>query len=204
MAVGLLAAGLVLGAPAGTVLATRYRAHAVGGSGMAPTLRPGSVVLTEPVPADTVQRGDLLLLDAPDDRAPGPVVLRLIGTGGDRVACCGAGGLRRNGALVAEPYALGGGREFGVQVNPHRLFVLGDNRTGALDSRVPELFGQGDGTLAEGAVLGRVVWASGSAVPAPGSGTATALVRVAAAGAVLFLLGLLGLPVALLAARRRC
>ncbi|MCU7825900.1 hypothetical protein KSNIM_30515 [Kitasatospora sp. DSM 101779] len=170
---------------------------------MAPTLRPGSVVLGEPVPTSALRHGDLLLLEAPDGGAPGPVVLRLLGVGGDRVACCGPDGLRRNGALVAEPYTVGGGRDFGVQVNPHRLFVLGDDRDGALDSRVPEPFGQGDGTLAEGAVLGRVAWASGGTSSAPGSGAATALVDVTAAGVVLFLLGLLGLPVALLATRRR-
>ncbi|WP_431677356.1 signal peptidase I [Kitasatospora sp. KL5] len=207
VAAGMLAAGLAAAAPAATVLATRYELRAVSGPAMAPTLEPGGVVLTERASAADVRRGDLLLLDVPVDPAGTPTglqVKRLIGTGGDSLGCCGANGLRRNGERIDEPYARGTARTFSVHVRPHRLFVLGDNRDDSIDSQIPDSFGDvADGTIADSTVRGRVVWASDSTVDAPGAGSVRTLVRVTGAGTTLTLLGLLALPVTLLATRRR-
>ncbi len=87
-------------------------------------------------------------------------VLRVIGVGGDRVTCCTAAGqVSVNGTALAEPYlatgAAGAERPFVVTVPPGRLFVLGDDRATAVDSRThpPST----DGTVSTGDVVGRVV-----------------------------------------------
>lgn len=208
VATGLLLGGAVIAGSAAGVLAARYDVHRVSGAGMAPTLRPGDAFFTGPAPAATLGHGDVLLLDVPPvgPGAPGGLtVKRLVGTGGDRIASYGQDGrdlLRRNGVAVDEPYASGRGADFETEVRPHRLFVLGDNRSDSVDSRMPTDFGNSDGTLADTTVRGRVVWASGGTVDAPGGGTVTTLLALIAAGTVLAALGLLGLPVVLVAARR--
>lgn len=94
----------------------------------------------------------------PDD-AEGHLVKRVIGRGGDRVACCDAEGrLTVNGVPVEERYLYPGDapsiEEFEVDVPTGRLWVMGDHRSNSGDSRV-------HGFVPESAVTGRafaVLW----------------------------------------------
>ncbi len=71
-----------------------------------------------------------------------PMVKRVVGVGGDRVACCDREGrLTVDGRPVDEPYLHARGddsqRAFeATRVPAGKLFLLGDNRQASLDSRV--------------------------------------------------------------------
>ena len=87
-------------------------------------------------------------------------VLRVIGVGGDHVTCCTASGqVSVDGTDLAEPYLATGAAHdetpFDVTVPAGRLFVLGDDRATAVDSRTHPA--SGDGTVSTGDVVGRVV-----------------------------------------------
>ncbi|SBW27653.1 signal peptidase I [Candidatus Protofrankia californiensis] len=103
----------------------------------------------------------VLGLGAPSDK---DFIKRVIGVGGDTVACCDAQGrVTVNGRPLDEPYVyenspIGGGREFDpVKVPPGELWVMGDHRSESSDSRV-------NGTIPESKVVGRAfvrVWPLG-------------------------------------------
>ncbi|MFD9126606.1 signal peptidase I [Kitasatospora sp. NPDC059571] len=207
-AAAVLAAGPAVAVPAVKELTTRYRSVSVTGAAMAPALAAGDRALVAPVRPADIRDGDIVLVDVPEfTGGNGPSIKRVIGTGGDRLACCGGTGdqVRRNGALLVEPYARGGTRGFDLTVEQHRLFLLGDNREDSVDSQRPELFRhQVDGTVPDGAVLGRVVWTTAGAVGGPQERRVSALMLRTAVGVVLTLAGAIALPLALvLAARRR-
>lgn len=68
------------------------------------------------------------------------LVKRVIGVGGDEVACCSEGGqIVVNGEPIDEPYIREGtvpsGMEFRVIVPSGHLWVMGDNRSNSEDSR---------------------------------------------------------------------
>ena len=85
----------------------------------------------------------LEILGESDESGTRFVVKRVIGVGGDRVACCDAlGRVSVNGAALDEPYVRtvhGDGsasrEDFEVTVAPGSVWVLGDNRHGSRDSR---------------------------------------------------------------------
>jgi signal peptidase I len=100
-------------------------------------------------------------------------VKRVIGVGGDTVACCDSrGGVTVNGTALTEPYlatgVVGGmltaGTTFSAKVPAGRLFLMGDNRVVSLDSRSHlDVFA---GTVPTSDIVGRVegkVWPLGSA-----------------------------------------
>jgi len=100
--------------------------------------------------------------------APGQTdfIKRVIGTPGDRVACCTAQGLVTvNGVPLHEksylyPGAAPSEIKFSVKVPPGRLWVMGDNREVSDDSRLHST-DPGDGTIPENMVIGRalmIVW----------------------------------------------
>ncbi|MBD0291983.1 MAG: signal peptidase I [Jiangellaceae bacterium] len=95
----------------------------------------------------------------PDD-SEGHLIKRVIGIGGDTVACCDEKGrLTVNGLPLDESDFLSTGdkpsaTEFEATVPAGQLFVMGDHRSNSGDSRV-------NGTVPEGRVTGRafaVVW----------------------------------------------
>jgi signal peptidase I len=136
---------------------------------MHPTVPSGSRVLAQRVDGSEVRRGDVVVFQ---DSVWGavPMVKRVVGVGGDKVACCDRGGrLTVNGKSVEEPYLRSRGadsqRPFdGTEIPRGKLFLLGDNRTESLDSRV-HLEDADHGAVPRTAVKGRVeavAWPLGS------------------------------------------
>ncbi|MBT2453534.1 signal peptidase I [Streptomyces sp. ISL-86] len=89
------------------------------------------------------------------------LIKRVIGVGGDTVACCdGRGRVTVNGSPLDEPYVNPGNSpsdiRFEVTVPAGRLFVMGDHRANSADSRVhlDEAF---EGTIDEHGVVGEAV-----------------------------------------------
>ncbi|NEA16298.1 signal peptidase I [Streptomyces halstedii] len=143
-----------------------YKPYTVPTSSMSPTVNAGDRVLAERVDGAEVRRGDVVVFT---DTVWGdaPMVKRVVGVGGDEVTCCdGAGRLTINGKAVEEPYlradgtgTSGGspasGQDFIARVPEGKLFLLGDERTGSLDSRV-HLEDVDQGAVPRGAVQARV------------------------------------------------
>ena len=90
------------------------------------------------------------------------VVKRVIGIGGDRVACCDANGrVTVNGVPLDEPYAVvpeGKNRvseiDFDVVVPEGSVWVMGDNRYSSMDSRYHQ-DEPGRGFVSEDEIVGR-------------------------------------------------
>lgn len=85
---------------------------------------------------------------------------RVAAVGGQSLSCTPDGGLVRDGEPVDEPYLAPGEKActdpFDVEVPQGRVFVLGDHRSGSLDSRA--LLGRpGGGLIPEDDVVGTVV-----------------------------------------------
>ncbi|WP_406408945.1 signal peptidase I [Streptomyces halstedii] len=143
-----------------------YKPYTVPTSSMSPTVNAGDRVLAERVDGAEVRRGDVVVFT---DTVWGdaPMVKRVVGVGGDEVTCCdGAGRLTINGKAIEEPYlradstgTSGGspasGQDFTARVPEGKLFLLGDERTGSLDSRV-HLEDVDQGAVPRGAVQARV------------------------------------------------
>ncbi|MFG2515515.1 signal peptidase I [Streptomyces sp. NPDC048584] len=168
-----VALGLVLflgGFAWGAVL---YRPYTVPTPSMAPTIGAGDRVLAQRVDGGDVHRGDVVVFT---DTAWSdlPLVKRVVAVGGDTVSCCQDGKLKVNGEEIDEPYlAEGKAAEFGripeVTVPKGRLFLLGDERSGSLDSTA-HLTDAARGTVSRGSVQARVeavVWPMNGMLKAP-------------------------------------
>lgn len=135
-----------------------YKPYTVPTDSMTPTVHAGDRVLAQRIDGDEVRRGDVVVFT---DSAWGgvPMVKRVVGIGGDRVACCDKGRLTIDGKAVEEPYLRKGGPAsavgFTAEVPRGHLFLLGDERTSSLDSR-GRLDDQGHGSVPSGAVQARV------------------------------------------------
>ncbi|WP_026328764.1 signal peptidase I [Streptomyces sulphureus] len=117
-----------------------YQPYTVPTDSMDPTVKPGDRVLAERVDGDEVRRGDVVVFQ---DSVWGsvPMVKRVVGVGGDKVACCDSRGrLTVGDQAIDEPYVRSARgkdaqRPFGATVVPEgKLFLLGDNRLASLDS----------------------------------------------------------------------
>ena len=134
--------------------------YRVSGDSMRPTLVPGELVLVERLgpPPGGYALGDLIAFEAPAgwETSEPVLVKRLIGLPNDVITIY-EGQVHRNGLLLDEPYLTPTtgttlrGRLIGEWlVRPGQYFLLGDNRSPSLDSR---LFGPVDATR----IIGRVI-----------------------------------------------
>ncbi|GAA2899047.1 signal peptidase I [Streptomyces mexicanus] len=141
-----------------------YRPYTVPTSSMSPTIGMGDRVLAQRVDGDEVRRGDVVVFHDTTWVANAPVVKRVVAVGGDTVSCCRQGKLTVNGKQIDEPYLNGGPAEImnfpTVKVPEGRLFLLGDERQGSLDSTA-HLDDAARGTVSRADVTARVdavVW----------------------------------------------
>ncbi|MDL5204046.1 signal peptidase I [Streptomyces sp. ALI-76-A] len=142
-----------------------YRPYTVPTSSMTPTIDAGERILAERVDGDEVRRGDVVVFKDTAWVTNALVVKRVVAVGGDTVACCTNGKLTVNGKQIDEPYLPAGSLAEdtafpAVTVPKGRLFLLGDERQGSLDSTA-HLTDAASGTVARDAVTARVdavVW----------------------------------------------
>ncbi|GEB55768.1 hypothetical protein GCM10017674_71000 [Streptomyces gardneri] len=150
---------------------TTHRGATVMGASMEPTHRVGDRLSTERVDADAIRRGDVLLIRVPERYRDAPVLQRVVGTGGDHVVSDGDR-ITVNGRPLDEPYRNDGpigpaAEPYDVRVPEGFLFLLGDNRGNANDSR--QFLDDNAGGVATSAVLGRVTEGPPPAVTAAGA-----------------------------------
>jgi signal peptidase I len=137
-----------------------YRPYTVPTSSMTPTIDAGDRVLGQRIDGDQVRRGDVVVFHDTSWVSNADVVKRVVAIGGDTVACCTNGKLTVNGKQIDEPYLPAGSlaelQGFPtVTVPKGRLFLLGDERQGSLDSTA-HLTDAAKGTVARSAVSARV------------------------------------------------
>ncbi|MER5357069.1 signal peptidase I [Streptomyces sp. NPDC002785] len=149
-----------------------YKPYTVPTESMKPTVHAGDRVLAQRIDGSEVHRGDVVVFTDPvwGDM---PMVKRVVGIGGDKIACCDKGRLTVNGKPVEEPYlrtkGLASVNNFTADVPKGQLFLLGDERSASLDSRV-HLDDPGQGSVPRSAVQARVdaiAWPLGDMVGRP-------------------------------------
>ncbi len=131
----------------------------VDGISMRPTLEGGDLLLLQGV-GYTPRQGDIVVLTKEFEDADGPIVKRVIATGGQRVDIdYAAGTVAVDGVVLDEPYLNGPMEEpwyqhlTSVEVPEDSIFVMGDNRNDSSDSRNVTL-----GAVDERYLLGKAVW----------------------------------------------
>ena len=199
--------------------AVLYRPYTVPTSSMTPTIDAGDRVLAQRVDSGEIRRGDVVVFTDKNWVSNAPVVKRVVAIGGDTVSCCTDGKLTVNGKQIDETYLKGNVVEDKsiptVKVPKGRLFLLGDERQGSLDSSA-HLTDAAQGTVARSAVTARVdavVWPMKGMLERPtgfeplgalsSPGPLRLIVAMIVAGAVLVLGGGAYGPVAKLFSRRR-
>ncbi|WP_418959377.1 signal peptidase I [Streptomyces tritici] len=196
-----------------------YQPYTVPTDSMAPTVEVGDRVLAQRIDGSQVKRGDVVVFREAlwGDM---PMIKRVVGVGGDKVACCAADGrLTVNGEPVDEPYLRSKdateGQDFSVTVPEGKLFLLGDERRNSMDSRV-HLQEAGQGSVPRSAVTGRIdaiAWPMDGVLARPTGfaampggisepGPVRTIVTAIAAGAALILAGAAYGPLARLTGRR--
>lgn len=134
------------------------RGNTVSSAAMEPTLKQGSHVTARLAGDGYVAKpGDIVVFKAPEWGTADVYIFRVIGVPGSTVACCDERGrLTVDRRSLDEPY-IGNddpsALTFSLTVPPGRLWVLGDNRGKALDSRAHQ-GDRGVGTIAVENVIG--------------------------------------------------
>ncbi|WP_318211065.1 signal peptidase I [Streptomyces sp. SJL17-1] len=177
---------LVLGAVGGIVRGGGLEGEriTVRGDAMRPTYSPGERLTVMRVGEGEIRRGDVVLVSVPGRYGNAPALQRVIGLGGDHVESRDGVRVAVNGKRIDEPYAMRdplgpAGSPYDVTVPEERLFLLGDNRPVANDSRY--FLDEQSGSVAASDVRGRV--RAEGAVP-------LALWAMVAFGALLALVGI--------------
>jgi signal peptidase I len=148
---GLLCA-VVAGLTVGLFLT--FRAVLVPSPGMSPTIPAGSKADYQPG-AGGIVRGDVVVIQSPS----GLLVRRVIGLPGDRVMCCSSDGwMEVDGKTLMEdylPFNVSPSQDpFAGTLGAGQMWVMGDNRAAAIDSRTW-------GPLPMSDIVGRVFGVSG-------------------------------------------
>ncbi|MER6091575.1 signal peptidase I [Streptomyces bluensis] len=141
-----------------------YQPYTVPTDSMAPTITAGDRILAERIDGAAVKRGDVVVFSQ-KTWGDMPMVKRVVAVGGDTIACCTGGKLTVNGKKIDEAYLPEGqdAEAMGIPeitVPDGRLFLLGDERSGSLDSTA-HLTEAGSGTVPRNSVDARVdavVW----------------------------------------------
>lgn len=133
----------------------------VDGNSMFPTLNNGDVMIVSDLFYNP-EKGDIIVLHQPDIEGfiEGPIVKRIIATGGDEIDIdFELGEIYVNGELLDEPYINEfelplnyEGVDFPQTVPQGCVFVMGDNRNASTDSRHPDI-----GMIDERYIMGRVM-----------------------------------------------
>ncbi|MFE9119728.1 signal peptidase I [Streptomyces sp. NPDC007172] len=199
--------------------AVQYKPYTVPTQSMSPTVKAGDRVLAQRISGGDVRRGDVVVFNDPK-WANVPMLKRVVGIGGDHVACCGTDGrLTINGKPLDEPYLHGAqasGTPFDAKVPAGQVFLLGDDRLVSLDSRV-HLDDAANGSVPLSTVTARVdavAWPMDGMLARPTSfaelpggisspGPLKLVLGAIVAGAVLIVAGAAHGPLAGLARRRR-
>ncbi|MEU6282445.1 signal peptidase I [Streptomyces sp. NPDC047028] len=155
-----VALGLVLFLGGFGWAAFAYRPYTVPTSSMTPTIGVGDRVLAQRVDGSDIRRGDVVVFRDSDWVTGSDVVKRVVAVGGDTVSCCTDGKLTVNGKQIEEPYLPKGSlaetkKIPEIKVPEGRLFLLGDERQGSLDSTA-HLTDAAKGTVSRDAVTARV------------------------------------------------
>ena len=131
----------------------------VDGISMEPTLYHGDLLLLQSV-GYTPEQGDVVVLTKEFEDADGPIVKRVIATGGQHVVIdYDAGTVTVDGEVLDEPYIKEAMMQppeesiTDILVPEGSIFVMGDNRNHSSDSRNVTL-----GAVDERYVLGRALW----------------------------------------------
>ena len=135
------------------------RVIGVSGDSMYPTLHDRDMLILQSI-GYTPRQGDVVVLTKEFDVADGPIVKRVIATGGQHVVIDYASNtVTVDGVALDEPYINEAMRQpmgetlTDVVVPEGSIFVMGDNRNHSSDSRNVTL-----GTVDERYVLGRALW----------------------------------------------
>jgi signal peptidase I len=145
---GIFAAAMV----AAIVVSLLFDAYTFPSESMRPTIGAGDRALTRSVGAGAIERGDIVVYESHLVSPGGSRISRVVALAGDRVESV-QGQLHVNGVTVGEPYLAPGTSTADVGtvvVGAESVFILGDNRANARDSRA-------DGPLLVSSITGRVV-----------------------------------------------
>lgn len=110
-----------------------FKPTLISGESMLPTLEDGDRILLNTF-KNTYNRGDIVVFRIPEDRL---LIKRVIGIGGDNVQISD-GFVYLNGEKLDEFYINGQGTLYGVEmvVPPGHVYLMGDNRSNSVDSRI--------------------------------------------------------------------
>lgn len=147
-----IVAGVLLAVLLLNIFTHVFQIVSYNGSGMEPSLEGGQTLVL--LKTQKVQEGDIIAFYYNNQ----VLVRRVICEGGKQLEIDDAGIVSINSAVLAEPYVknptLGQCNiSFPYHVRTGTVFVMGDNRTEAMDSRLEEI-----GTIPADRIIGKVIF----------------------------------------------